>query len=276
MIATTTMSVTHTLPVIGIPADVREVGLHPFHAVGEKYVNAVAHGAGALPLLIPAFGSGRDLDAMTGHIDLDDLMGRLDGVFLSGAPSNVEPHHYGGDESAPGTAHDPQRDATTLPLVEAALDAGVPLLAVCLGFQELNVALGGTLHQRVHEVPGMIDHREDKSLPRDARYEPAHALRLVPDGALARLAGATEVMVNSLHSQGVDRLADRLAVEATAPDGLIEAARVKRTPGFALGVQWHPEWRVRDDPFSTALFKAFGDAARARAAARQSRHGKVA
>ncbi len=266
------------LPVVGIPGDTRKLDTHPFHGVGEKYINAVAHGSGALPLIIPSLGPGPDLEPLTGHVDLDDLAERLDGLFLTGSPSNVEPHLYGGPESAPGTLHDPQRDATTLPLIRAAIAGGLPLFAVCRGFEELNVALGGTLHQRVHELPGMLDHRSDKSLPREGKYRLAHAVRLAPGGVLARLAGAGEVEVNSLHAQGVDRLADGLAVEATAPDGLIEAVRVEGAGGFALGVQWHPEWRFRDNPMSCALFEAFGDAVRARAAARTHRglHGRVA
>ncbi|MFQ5959581.1 MAG: gamma-glutamyl-gamma-aminobutyrate hydrolase family protein [Alphaproteobacteria bacterium] len=272
------MSVTHPMPLIGVPADVREVGIHPFHGVGEKYINAVAHGAGALPLLLPAFGPGRDLASLVGHVDVEDLVARLDGLFLPGSPSNVEPHHYGGEASAPATAHDPQRDASTLPLIEAALDAALPLFAVCRGFQELNVALGGTLHQRVQDVPGLIDHREDKSLPRGRQYAPAHSVRLAPGGLLAGLAGTDEIEVNSLHDQGIDRLADRLVAEAVSPDGLVEGAHVRDAPGFTLGVQWHPEWRVRDNPVSLALFEAFGDAARARAAARphHTAHGRVA
>lgn len=271
------MSDPQTLPLVGIPADVREIGIHPFHAAGEKYINAVAHGAGALPLLIPAFGAGRDLAPLDGHIDLAELIDRLDGLFLTGSPSNVEPHRYGGEASADGTVHDAQRDVTTLPLIEAALAAGLPILATCRGIQELNVALGGTLHQRIHEVPGLMNHREDKNLPREQQYAPAHKVRLAPGGIIAGLAGAEEIEVNSLHDQGIDRLADRLVAEATAPDGLVEAVRV-RDSAFALGVQWHPEWRVQDNPLSLALFRSFGDAARARAAARSptAAHGRVA
>ncbi len=272
------MSGKHPLPVVGIPADVRQIGIHPFHAVGEKYINAVAHGSEAMPIMFPAFGAGRDLDSLFERIDLEALIERLDGLFLPGSPSNVEPQHYDGAPFDAETMRDPQRDVTTLPLIVAAIEAGLPLFAVCRGIQELNVALGGTLHQRVHELPGMLDHREDSSLPRDAQYAPAHTVALDPDGQLARIVGATEIEVNSLHAQGIDRPAERLAVEGRAPDGLIEAVRVKDAPAFAIGVQWHPEWRVRDNPQSLALFRAFGDACRARAEARKERkiHGKVA
>ena len=135
------------LPVVGIPCDVFDKGLHPFHGVGEKYINAVAHGARVLPLLIPGLGAGRDLEPVSDLIPLSALLDGLDGIFLTGSPSNVEPVHYAGAPSAPGTSHDPQRDATTLPLIRLALERGVPLFCVCRGLQELNVALGGTLHQ---------------------------------------------------------------------------------------------------------------------------------
>jgi putative glutamine amidotransferase len=272
------VTLSHPLPLIGIPSCVRHVGIHPFHVVGEKYVNAVAHAAHALPVFIPAFGRGQDLEPLDDHIALDDLIGRLDGLFLTGSPSNVEPHHYDGPDSEPGTHHDAQRDDTTLPLIRAAVDAGLPLFAVCRGIQEVNVAFGGTLHQMVQEVPGMIDHRADTARPRDDQYGPAHPVSLTPGGVLARLAGTTEVTVNSLHSQAVDRLGDGLTTEALAPDGLIEAVSVDHARSFAVAVQWHPEWRVMDNPFSLALFRAFGDAARMRADTRGQRElrGRVA
>ncbi|MFC7332568.1 gamma-glutamyl-gamma-aminobutyrate hydrolase family protein [Rhodocista pekingensis] len=245
-------------PPVGIPACARTLGQHPFHVVGDKYVRAVSEGAGALPLVLPALGDWYDVDA---------LLDRLDGLFLTGSPSNVHPAAYG---RAPGTEappHDEARDATTLPLIRRALERGVPLLAVCRGFQELNVALGGTLHARVQEVPGMMDHREDKDAPVEVQYGPAHPVALAPEGRLAAITGRRELRVNSVHSQGIDRLAPGLVVEATAPDGLIEAVRVEGVP-FALAVQWHPEWRFRDDPASTALLAAFGTAVRDHAAAR--------
>ncbi len=243
-------------PLVGIPACARMMGAHPFHVTGDKYIRAVSDGAGALPLLVPALGDG---------LDIMDLVARLDGILVTGSASNVEPHRYGGPPSAEGTLHDPARDATTLPLIRAALAAGVPLLGICRGFQELNVALGGTLHQRVHEVAGLSDHREDTTAPLEVQYGPAHPVRLAPGGVLARLAGSGEVRVNSVHGQGIDRLAPGLAVEATAPDGLVEAVRVEAAPAFALAVQWHPEWRFWEDPVSTALFAAFGAAAAERA-----------
>lgn len=255
------------LPLVGIPCCTRTLGPHPFHIAGDKYVRAVSEGAGALPLLIPALG---------GWYDLDDLVGRLDGLLVTGSPSNVEPRHYAGATIEPTPLHDPARDATTLPLIRKALTAGVPVLAICRGLQELNVALGGTLHQEVHAIPGRQDHRADESRPVEEQYGPVHPVSVAPDGTLRRLFGKTETRVNSIHAQGIDRLADGLAVEATAPDGQIEAVRVTRTPeglcpDFALAVQWHPEWQFWENQDSTALFVAFGDAVRAYAAAKARR-----
>jgi putative glutamine amidotransferase len=163
--------------------------------------------------------------------------------------------------------HDPERDATSLPLIPAAVAAGVPVLGLCRGLQEMNVAFGGTLWQRVHEVPGYQDHRENKDEPLERQYADAHEVLLEPRGMLQAIAGKDRVRVNSLHSQGIRDLAPGLAVEARATDGLIEAFRVTAARAFALAVQWHPEWRVMNNPFSTALFAAFGRAARQRSAA---------
>jgi putative glutamine amidotransferase len=231
------------------------IGPHPFHAVGEKYIAAVAQAADCLPLLIPVLET---------PLDVTEILARVDGIFFTGSPSNVEPARYAGAASAPGTLHDPHRDATTLSLIPRAVAGGVPVFGVCRGFQEMNVAMGGTLHQRVHEVPGYVDHRESGGEPLDVQYGPAHDVLLEPQGTLRTLAGVDRIRVNSLHGQGVDQLGPDLAVEARAPDGLIEAFRVRSAPSFALAVQWHPEWQVMSNPFSQALFAEFGKAARRR------------
>jgi putative glutamine amidotransferase len=248
-------------PVIGIPVDALDLGGRPFHGVGEKYVNAVAHGSHAIPFFIPAFGGGAELDALDALLDVDEVLDRLDGLFLTGSPSNVEPHHYAGEPSSPDLLHDPQRDVTTLPMIRHAIERDLPILAVCRGYQELNVALGGTLHQKVQEVPGLMDHREIKNVPREQQYEPVHPVRLVEGGVLHQLLGAAEIQVNSLHQQGLDRLAGDLKAEAIAPDGLVEAVSHRANPRFLIGVQWHPEWRFRENPASLAIFRAFGEAA---------------
>jgi putative glutamine amidotransferase len=241
-------------PVIGIPADRRVLGPHWFHCVGEKYITAVADTADAVPVLIPAIGEQH----------LEDWLGSFDGILFTGSASNVEPHRYEGPPSEPDTLHDPHRDATTLPMIPAAIAAGLPVLGICRGFQEMNVAFGGTLWQKLQEVPGNLDHREDKDDPLDVQYGPAHEVELVDGGLLRKLAGSGRIAVNSVHTQGVQRLGQGLAVEALAPDGVIEGFRVEAAPAFALAVQWHPEWKAIENSFSRALFAAFGEAARAR------------
>lgn len=239
-------------PLIGIPADRRMVGHHPFHMVGEKYARAVLEAAAAAPLLIPSLAE---------ELRFEELLERLDGLLFTGSPSNVEPRHYDGPPSAPGTLHDPARDATTLPLIRHAVEAGLPVFGICRGFQEMNVAFGGTLHQKLHEVPGLLDHRDDETQPLEVQYGPAHEVTLEPGGLLRSLADGDRIRVNSLHSQGIERLGPPLAVEARAPDGVIEAFRVREAKSFAVAVQWHPEWKVMTNPFSRALFAAFGKAA---------------
>jgi putative glutamine amidotransferase len=248
-------------PIIGVPADRRIVDPHPFHMVGEKYLKALTDGSDALPLMIPALAE---------EIDDDELLEQVDGILLTGSPSNVEPHRYGGDPSEAGTMHDPHRDAATLPLARRALDKGIPLLGVCRGFQELNVVLGGTLHEKVHEVPGYHTHKENPDDSLAQQYGPSHSVNLVEGGLLRSLSSQGNVMVNSLHSQGVARIASGVTIEAIADDGLIEAFRVDDVPGFALAVQWHPEWQVTQNDFFMAIFKAFGDACKARASERQA------
>ena len=249
--------VTPSKPIVIIPADSRQIGAHPFQAVGEKYINAVERGALCVPLLLPSLRDGLDIDA---------LLESVDGVFLTGSPSNVAPHHYGQVIATPELADklDEKRDATTLPLIRAAIAKAVPILAVCRGFQEMNVAFGGTLFQRVHNEPGKLDHREDKTQPLAQQYGPSHEVAIVSGGLLHKIGGVESATVNSLHGQGVDRLADNLHIEATAPDGLVEAFSVQSAPGFALGVQWHPEWRVEENPVSLTIFRAFGEACESR------------
>ncbi len=243
-------------PLVGVTADKTMSGMHPSHTVGEKYIAAVVDGAQVMAMLLPALGERQAPQ---------DVLAHLDGLVFTGSYSNVEPHRYGGRASTPGTLHDAARDATTLPLMRAAIDAGVPVLAICRGFQEMNVVFGGTLHQSVHAVDGYHDHRENKEDDLDVQYAPSHALQLVQGGLLQKLAGGvSEVRVNSLHGQGVERLGDGLTVEARAPDGLIEAISATDARAFTLGVQWHPEWKHASDALSTAIFRAFGAACRDR------------
>lgn len=227
------------------------IGPHPFHAVGEKYVVAVREGAKAIPLLVPV---------LEDPLAMDEILSLVDGIFLTGSPSNVAPDLYGGPPPRDGVLQDHRRDTTTLPLIRHAIEGGKPFLAICRGFQEMNVAYGGTLHQHLEEVPGRLDHREDKSAPLDVQYAPAHDLNLAPGGILAGLAGGSAARVNSLHGQGIDRLGAGLIIEATAPDGTVEAIRARDARAFALGVQWHPEWKFWNDAFSASILAAFGEA----------------
>ena len=249
-------------PVVGITACRRDLEGRLHHIVQEKYATAVRAAAGALPLLIPALGRA---------IANDDLLDSIDGLLLTGSPSNVLPRHYGQPASRPGTLHDPHRDETTLPLVRRCIERAMPLLAVCRGFQEVNVAFGGTLHQHVHELPETLDHRKHSVPDIDGQYAPSHAVALTQGGFLHRLVGRESIEVNSLHSQGIDRLGARLVVEAQAPDGLIEAVSVEACASFALAIQWHPEWNALKDPASRAIFAAFGEACREYAGRRRPR-----
>ncbi len=249
-------------PIIGVPADIKPIDGAPFHAVGDKYLRAIIDAADAVPLVIPAFGD---------WYDLRSLLNGLDGVLFTGSPSNVHPGCYDTAPTPEAEPYDEARDATTLPMIREALTHEVPFLAICRGMQELNVALGGTLHPRVHEIVGREDHRRPQHEDRDVQYGPRHSIQVRRGGPFEALAGSREIEVNSLHWQAVDRISERLEVEALAPDGTIEAVSVKDAPTFALGVQWHPEYKVLETPFSVNIFKAFGTAARCRAESRGAR-----
>jgi putative glutamine amidotransferase len=251
-------------PFIGVTACLKERDESFFHSVQKKYVDAVIMGAAAVPMIVPAAGD---------VVAADAILDRLDGLMLTGSPSNVGPHLYGGPEPRADNLADPARDATTLPLIRRAVAREIPILAICRGIQELNVALGGSLHQHLHEVPGRDDHRSDKTRPRAERYEPRHPIRLTPDGLLQQLFETDEVIVNSLHGQGIERLAGTLTVEALAVDGTIEAVSVTGARTFMLGCQWHPEYSPVDDPWSRRLFQAFGEAAARYAASKVAHAG---
>ena len=247
---------------VGIPADYRILAGVGVHTADDSYVRVVAEQVGAIPLVLPVLDDGRDLTA---------LLAGLDGLLLTGSASNVAPERYGGAPADPGTIQDRGRDAQNLSLIHAAVAAGVPLLAICRGFQEVNVAFGGSLHQKLHEQPGRIDHRAPAGQPVDVQFDLAHPVAF-PDGALlGQLLGTEQAMVNSVHWQGVDRLGAGLTVDAVAPDGTIEAVRVTDATAFALAVQWHPEHRPDENPVSRAIFAAFRAAIRARAAGRGDR-----
>ncbi len=241
----------HQRPVVGLVCDRRVLEEEAAHLVLQQYVSVVRDGIGALPLLIPV------LDP---PLDRTDILSAMDGLLFTGSPSNVHPDLYGGPPAREPARQDLDRDALCIPLLRSAVAAGMPTVCVCRGMQELNVALGGTLHQHVQEIPGRLDHREKADAPRDVQWGPAHDVIVTPGGLLAELAGKTHFTVNSLHGQGIDRLAPSLRVEALAPDGQIEAVSLVEPKGFLLGLQWHPEWRWSEDPVSRAIWQAFAAA----------------
>jgi putative glutamine amidotransferase len=248
-------------PLIGISCCTKQFGIFgmPNHAASDTYVRATDEVIGGVPVLLPANGP---------TADIETLLDRLDGIILTGSRSNVQPELYDGPPHAEGTPEDPNRDGITLPLIRAAVARGVPLLAICRGFQELNVALGGSLHQRLQDLPDRMDHSTPMQPSSRIRQGKAHAIRVTPGGWLHRLAGAAEIAVNSLHNQGINQLAPGLVVEGTAPDGLVEAVRVAASEagpaiGYAVGIQWHPEYDWRTDTLSRAIFEQFGTAVRA-------------
>ncbi|MDG0968333.1 MAG: gamma-glutamyl-gamma-aminobutyrate hydrolase family protein [Porticoccaceae bacterium] len=252
----------NTLPIVGIACDVISNGPHQFHGAGEKYINALAHGAGVMPMLLPAFGDGKDIRDLNKIYSVQNIVSSLSGLFLTGSPSNIQPHHFDGPAHEAGTLEDPQRDSLTLQLIKECVAQSVPVLAVCRGFQELNVALGGTLHAKVHEIEGYIDHREDKAVARDDQYATAHLVNFVSGGLLHELTGQVSCSVNSLHSQGIDVLSEQLCIEAIAEDGLIEAVSWKsdtQASLWMLGLQWHPEWLFESNSVSKAIFTEFGN-----------------
>lgn len=241
-----------TRPLILVPADRRMVAPHPMHLVGEKYLSAVTDFASCEVLILPV---------MRERVDTDAILERVDGVMLPGSPSDIEPFWYGENAADYETTRDPDRDHVTLTLIRAAVAKKIPVLGVCRGLQEINVALGGSLHQQVHHT-GYNDHRENPELSLDAQYDLAHDVMLEIDGLLHQIYGAEQVRVNSLHGQGVKALAPGLVIEARAEDGLIEAFRGADQSAFILAVQWHPEWKPADHQFYADIFQAFGVACR--------------
>jgi putative glutamine amidotransferase len=244
-----------TPPLIALPADVRDSDGYRWHAGAESYLKAVTIGLGGIPVIVPS---------LADAIDIDALLGRVDGILLPGSRSNVNPELYGARADSRSEPYDRARDAMTFPLIKAAIQWGVPLFAICRGMQELNVALGGSLLAEVQELEGRSDHRAPVSDVQQERFAIRQDVDLEPGGLLAGIVGRRHVRVNSLHRQAIDRLGEGLVVEATAPDGTIEALRVADAPAFAVGVQWHPEYWVASDEPSAKLFQAFGEAVRER------------
>ena len=254
----------HPKPLVCVSASVIEIEnrRYPVHATAAKNVDAVERFTGCIPLMLPALGD---------RLDVESLVERIDGLILTGGRANVEPHHYDGPPFPDDELIDPERDATVLAMVRACVAAEVPVFGICRGIQEMNVALGGSLHYRLHLIDGKDDHRMPRGddVTIEEVFKLRHPVRLTRGGLFERLAGASEVMVNSLHGQGIDALADALEVEAVTPDGVVEGVRLKDDRTFTVGVQWHAEWTPEEHPLSRRLFEEFGRAARACA---RSRH----
>ncbi len=240
-------------PLVAVTADVKLISGSPFHAVGQKYLTAIHDAAECVPFIVPA---------LIDIVDIDHLLEHVDGLMLTGSVSNVHPTRYGDDAHDHAEPYDVQRDEVTFALIEKVLAAGVPLMAVCRGFQELNVAMGGTLYAQLHTVEGRDDHRDQHEEDMDVRYGARHAVKFEADSEFTKIAGTTQIDVNSLHTQGIDKIGSGLSCAGVAPDGTIEAVAVNNARAFALGVQWHPEYKPLENEFSTRFFKVFGDAVR--------------
>lgn len=240
---------------------------YPTHAGGTMNTAAVSEVSGCMPLLIPA-------DPR--YVSVAELLDTFDGFVFTGARPNVHPAEYGEDATDAHGAFDRSRDALTLPLIRQAIDLGLPILGICRGFQEVNVALGGTLYPEIRDLPGRMNHRMPPDGTLEEKFALRHIVSLNPGGPFAKVFGATEVMTNTLHGQGIKTAGARVVIDGTAPDGTPEAIFVKDAPGFALSVQWHPEYQAASDPVSRPLFAAFGDAARDWAAGRRAPHLKLA
>lgn len=257
------MTTTAPRPLICVSANAIEAAhrRHRVHATGERNIHSLLRMVDCIPVLLPPVGAA---------MDIGELVSRVDGVVLTGGRANVEPHHYDGPAFPPDEIVDPSRDALVLPLVRACIAARVPVFGICRGIQEINVALGGSLHYRIHQLSGKNDHRRprDEDVTPEEVYRLNHMVKLTAGGLFQSLTGQDEMMVNSLHGQGVDRLGEGLVVEATSPDGVIEGLRYGDDTQFIVGVQWHAEWEPEKHALSGALYTAFGEAARARAARR--------
>ncbi len=244
------MSKISTKPLVGVICDVQTISPHRFHVAGEKYLRALTQASDVVPVLIPCLQDDQNIE---------HWVNRVDGIFLTGAYSMVDPKHYGESKIDAPYQYDAQRDGMAFGLIDAIRQRDMPLFAVCRGFQDINVALGGSLHQAVQEVTGMMDHREDKTASLEQQYAPIHSVSVKENSLLARITGQANFMVNSLHSQGINQLATGLSADAVSEDGLIEAISIDNMT-FGLGVQWHPEWKVTENPIQKQLFEAFGNA----------------
>ena len=248
-------------PVVGIIGNSYLINdQYPAHAGGAMNSEAVAEVSGCLPMVIPS-------DPRL--VDVAELLEVCDGFLLTGGRPNVHPEEYGEPETPAHGACDRARDAEALPLVRACVERGQPVMGVCRGFQEVNVAMGGTLYPEIRDLPGRMNHRMPPDGTLEEKFALRHKVRFSDGGPFHRLMGAPEVMTNTLHGQGIKTPGARIVIDGWAPDDTPEALFVRDAPGFTLSVQWHPEWNAAQDPVSRPLFAAFGDAVRDFARARR-------
>ncbi|WP_341304285.1 gamma-glutamyl-gamma-aminobutyrate hydrolase family protein [Pseudomonas sp. TMP25] len=246
-------------PVVLMSMGTQERKGHAYQVMTHKYITPLAELSGCIPLLAPS---------CCGADDLDQYLSMVDGVYLTGAGSNIDPALYGQKNKTPSKSQDKSRDLFDIPLIRAALKRGIPLFAVCRGMQEINVALGGTIHQKAYEVSGLNDHREDSNDPVAVQYGDSHTVQALPGSWFAELMGDVAFPVNSLHGQALDQLGEGIEALAFAEDGLVEAIHLPGAEQFTLAVQWHPEWQAAQNPHSVKIFQAFGEACREHAAQR--------
>ncbi len=235
--------------IVGIIADTGNLHGNRVFFSGERYLKALTELTEVHPILIPPLGK-----------NIFSLLDRLDGVMLTGNVSNVHPSLYGQAETEKHPPYDEDRDSTAIPYLEKIIEQEIPLIAICRGFQELNVAFGGTLHPAIHEIEGRLDHRRIQTDDAAIRYAPRHRVTLTEGGLFKSWVKTDEIMVNSLHFQGVEKLGDGLKVEATAEDGTIEGFTVENAKGFTAAVQWHPEYEPATNIFSKCFYEAFAEA----------------
>jgi len=247
-----------TRPVVGIIGNSFLINdQYPAHAAGAMNTQAISEVSNCIPILIPA-------DPR--FLSVEELMGICDGFLFTGGRPNVHPEEYGESATEAHGAFDRARDNIALPLIQACVESGLPFFAICRGFQEVNVAMGGSLYPEIRDLPGRMNHRMPPDGTLEEKFALRHCVRFPKEGVFSQLFGAPEVMTNTLHGQGIKEPGERVVVEGQADDGTPEAIYIKDAPGFTLSVQWHPEWNAADDPVSKKLFSAFGNAVRTWAA----------
>lgn len=247
-------------PVVGVIGNSRTIeGRFPIQFTGERNLQSVAAVTGAIPIMVPG---------LPETASAEDFLSLVDGILLTGARANVHPQRFGATPTPAYEPYDEGRDALALRLIELCVERSVPLFGICRGFQEMNVAFGGTLHPEIRDLPGRMNHRMqrlengDPHPDAEVLFADRHDVRLKEDGIFAKLLEATQIRVNSLHGQGIDVPGDRIVVEGIAEDETIEAISIADAPGFALGVQWHAEYDPKTNPINNRLFVAFADAIR--------------